>query len=81
MSTRPDREWVAALIEAAPDRCVWGSDWPHPPAHEVHRGPDVITPYRELSYTELVDNFIAALPSPDLTEKIMRDNAARLYGF
>jgi predicted TIM-barrel fold metal-dependent hydrolase len=81
MSTQPDREWLAALINAAPDRCVWGSDWPHPPAHEVHRGKDVITPYRELSYVELVDNFIAALPSADLAEKIMRDNAARLYGF
>ena len=66
MSTRPDREWLAALTKAAPDRCVWGSDWPHPPAHEVHRGRDLITPYRELSYTELVDNFIAALPSADL---------------
>ena len=22
--------FARALIEAAPDRCVWGSDWPHP---------------------------------------------------
>ena len=40
-STRgPTGAWLAALIAAAPDRCVWGSDWPHPPPHEEHRGAD-----------------------------------------
>jgi hypothetical protein len=34
-----------------------------------------------LSYETLVDEFVAALPSPDLAERIMRDNATRLYGF
>ena len=35
-SRRPARRgttwcrWRTRLIEAAPDRCVWGSDWPHP---------------------------------------------------
>jgi hypothetical protein len=37
LNTKPDREWLAALIAAAPDRCVWGSDWPHPPSHEQQR--------------------------------------------
>jgi predicted TIM-barrel fold metal-dependent hydrolase len=77
----PDREWVAALIKAAPRRCVWGSDWPHPPEHSEHRGAGVVSPYRALSYEGLVDEFIAALPSADLAERIMSDNAARLYDF
>ena len=38
LNTKPDREWLAALIAAAPGRCVWGSDWPHPPAHEQQKG-------------------------------------------
>jgi hypothetical protein len=38
-------------------------------------------PYRALSYEQLVDDFIAALPSRQLVEPIMTDNPARLYGF
>jgi predicted TIM-barrel fold metal-dependent hydrolase len=81
MSTRPDREWLMELYAVAPPRCVWGSDWPHPPEAGAHRGRDVVTPYRDLSYDKLVDDFIAALPSPGLAGQILRDNPARLYGF
>ena len=81
MSTRPDRDWVAELFAAAPPRCVWGSDWPHPPAADAHRGAASAAPYRNLSYDKLVEDFIAALPSPALADPIMRDNPARLYGF
>jgi predicted TIM-barrel fold metal-dependent hydrolase len=81
MSTRPDREWIAELYAAAPPRCVWGSDWPHPPAADQHQGGGTIVPYRELSYDRLVEDFIAALPSPALANQIMRDNPARLYEF
>ena len=80
-NTRPDREWLAALTAAAPGRCVWGSDWPHPPAHEQQNGASLEAPYRALSYETLVDDFLAALPSADLAERIMNENAARLYGF
>jgi predicted TIM-barrel fold metal-dependent hydrolase len=81
LNTTPDRAWIAALLAAAPDRCVWGSDWPHPAAYGAHRDPDQEMPYRPLSYQTLVDEFIAALPSGEFAERIMADNAARLYGF
>jgi predicted TIM-barrel fold metal-dependent hydrolase len=81
LSTRPDRAWLAAMLAAAPSRCVWGSDWPHPPPHEQQVGADVAVPYREISYARLADDFLAALPSPDFAEPIMTDNPARLYGF
>ena len=81
LNTRPDREWLAALIAAAPDRCVWGSDWPHPPSHEQQQGSSLEAPYRALSYEILVDDFLAALPSDNAAERIMRDNAERLYKF
>ena len=81
LNTRPDRDWLAALIATAPGRCVWGSDWPHPPAHEQHKGAALEAAYRALSYDELVDNFLAALPSAEFAERIMGDNAAVLYGF
>jgi len=81
LNTRPDRDWLAALTATAPGRCVWGSDWPHPPAHEQHKGAALEAAYRALSYDELVDNFLAALPSAEFAERIMGDNAAVLYGF
>jgi predicted TIM-barrel fold metal-dependent hydrolase len=81
LNTTPDREWLAALIAAAPDRCVWGSDWPHPPPHEQQKGASLEAPYRALSYETLVDDFLAALPSAGHAERIMRDNPERLYAF
>ena len=68
LNTKPDREWLAALIAAAPDRCVWGSDWPHPPPHEQQKGASLEAPYRALSYETLVDEFVAALPSSECAE-------------
>jgi predicted TIM-barrel fold metal-dependent hydrolase len=81
LNVKPDREWLAALVAAAPARCVWGSDWPHPAAYGQHRDPDREVPYRPLSYDTLVDEFMAALPSTELAERIMSDNATALYGF
>jgi predicted TIM-barrel fold metal-dependent hydrolase len=77
----PDREWIAAMLEAAPDRCVWGSDWPHPPHHNDQKGANLEAPYRPLSYQTLVDEFLAALPSQNFAERVMNDNPAQLYGF
>jgi D-galactarolactone isomerase len=81
LNTKPDREWLGALIDAAPDRCVWGSDWPHPPSHEQQKGALLEAPYRALSYETLVDEFLAALPSADVGERIMGASPERLYGF
>lgn len=69
------------IHSAAPERCVWGSDWPHTPAHDTHKSGEIAAAYRALSYETLVDDFIAALPSAKLADAIMRDNAVRLYGF
>jgi predicted TIM-barrel fold metal-dependent hydrolase len=77
----PDREWIAALLEAAPDRCVWGSDWPHPPHASDQKGANLEASYRPLSYATLIDEFLAALPSQNHAERVMRDNPERLYGF
>jgi predicted TIM-barrel fold metal-dependent hydrolase len=59
-----------ALIGAAAERCVWGTDWPHP----------------NLSGTvpddgELLDLLTEWAPSAALRHKILVDNPAALYGF
>jgi predicted TIM-barrel fold metal-dependent hydrolase len=58
-----------ALVEAAPDRVLWGTDWPHP---NVKWMPED---------AELVNLFPRMAPREDLQYKILVDNPARLYGF
>jgi 2-pyrone-4,6-dicarboxylate lactonase len=58
-----------ALVEAAPDRVLWGTDWPHP---NVKWMPDD---------SALVDLFPLMAPDPVLQRKILVENPARLYGF
>jgi predicted TIM-barrel fold metal-dependent hydrolase len=62
--------FARALIEAAPDRILWGTDWPHPNVgrHMPNDG-------------ELVDLFALMAPEPALQQKILVDNPARLYAF
>lgn len=59
-----------ALAAAAPDRCVWGSDWPHV-ANWDHM-PNV---------GELLDLFGEWITDEALRNRILADNAQRLYGF
>jgi predicted TIM-barrel fold metal-dependent hydrolase len=81
LNTRPDPAWLAAILERAKERCLWGSDWPHTPGHDAQHGPEVAGVYRPLPYKTVVDDFIAALGSDALSQMIMSDNPARLYGF
>ena len=57
------------LIEAAPDRILWGTDWPHPNVKWMPND------------GELVDLFAQMAPEPALQKKILVDNPARLYGW
>jgi len=58
------------LIEAAPDRCVWGSDWPHPLS--LKPPPD------EGALVELLYRFA---PDAATRQKILVDNPAQFFGF
>jgi predicted TIM-barrel fold metal-dependent hydrolase len=81
LATVPPREWLEAMLRVAPDRCVWGSDWPHTPPHGDHRGPQQIVPYRKIDYSRLLGDFVNALPDPSLAGRLLWENPARLYGF
>jgi predicted TIM-barrel fold metal-dependent hydrolase len=58
------------LIAAAPDRCIWGSDWPHP-----------LSTKQPPNDAELVE--LAARYAGDAAtlRKILVDNPARFFGF
>jgi predicted TIM-barrel fold metal-dependent hydrolase len=81
LATRPDPAWLTAILSAAADRCVWGSDWPHTPEHAAHKGGALISPYRQLNYVTVVDDFVASVGSAELSERVMSDNPARFYEF
>ena len=59
-----------ALIEAAPDRVVWASDWPHPVSKKQ--------PPNEADLLELLYRFA---PDQATLKKILVDNPAELFGF
>jgi predicted TIM-barrel fold metal-dependent hydrolase len=60
------------FIEIAPDRCVWGTDWPHPSLFDDTHMPDD---------GQLFDLLGEWAPTQELRRKILVDNPARLYGF
>jgi len=80
-ATHPPTGWLSALLRTAPDRCVWGSDWPHTPLDRDQKGPSESAPYRRIRYERLLGDFLAALPNQALAARILVDNPARLYGF
>jgi predicted TIM-barrel fold metal-dependent hydrolase len=61
--------FAKALIDNAPDRVIWGTDWPHPNVKVMPNDGD------------LVDLIPLFAPEPEFQQKILVDNPARLFGF
>ncbi len=61
-----------AMIAAAPDRCVWGTDWPHPSLFPPADMPDD---------GHLMDMLADWAPGDTQRRAILVDNPTRLYGF
>ena len=59
-----------ACMQAAPTRCVWGSDWPHV-AHWD----------RMMNVADLLDLLADWVPDPAAREQVLVHNPRRLYGF
>jgi predicted TIM-barrel fold metal-dependent hydrolase len=62
-----------AYVKAAPDRLVWGSDWPHP----SEQGKPAPLPDDAL----LFDLLAQWAPDEAVRNRILVDNPAKLYGF
>ncbi len=62
--------FARALIHAAPDQVIWGTDWPH-----------VMVTKPMPNDGDLCDLLEDWIPDEDLRARILVDNPARLYGF
>jgi predicted TIM-barrel fold metal-dependent hydrolase len=60
---------VQAFVSRYPDRCVWGTDWPHPQ----------MNPLPEAGL--LLDQFFDWVPDAATQHRILVDNPAKIYGF
>jgi predicted TIM-barrel fold metal-dependent hydrolase len=67
-----DRVAIAsALVTAAPERCVWGSNWPFPSSQPKAKPDPVLM-------LEIVKNWA---PDEKLRHRILVENPEALYGF
>jgi predicted TIM-barrel fold metal-dependent hydrolase len=86
--TNPRRRWretaplAAALIDAVPDRLVWGSDWPHTGGHD--RKPSArlkVEPFQRIDDRIALEQLALWAGSRTMLSRILVENPARLYGF
>jgi len=63
-------EVVSAIVEARPNRVIWGSNWPH-------GGIAVPMP----NDGDLLDFLLTAVPDEAIRKQLLSDNPARLYGW
>ncbi len=62
--------FARTLIEAAPDRVLWGTDWPHPNISKDMPNDG-----------ELVDLMLDFCETPELRQKLLVDNPLKLFDF
>jgi len=60
-----------AYVKAAPERLIWGSDWPHPSEKDNAKPDDAV----------LFDLMAQWAPAEAVRNRILVDNPAKLYGF
>lgn len=61
---------VQRMVDIAPDRLLWGTDWPHPSAHAQMPNDG-----------DLVNLLARWVPDPGVRRTILLDNPSRLYRF
>ena len=68
----PDATKIAqTFVKAAPERCVWGSDWPHPTMPDNNKPDDSV----------LFDLLLVWAPDEATRNRILVTNPEVLYGF
>lgn len=70
------------LIETAPDRLIWASDWPHTGSSSDRSGDlHQIEPFRQIDEGSVLDLLHGWMPNAAVYRKVLVENPARLYDF
>ncbi len=64
--------FARAVIDVAPDRVIWGTDWPHS---------NIFAPGETPNDGDLINLLLDFVPDEDIRRKILVENPAELYGF
>jgi predicted TIM-barrel fold metal-dependent hydrolase len=64
--------YVQALAAVAPDRLIWGTDWPHG---------NIFAPNAIPNDGDLIDLLPVLMPDAAVRQKVLVENPARLFGF
>jgi predicted TIM-barrel fold metal-dependent hydrolase len=72
-----------ALIQAAPEQAIWGSDWPHTGGanRPLNYNPKDIELFRQEDDGRNLGLLKDWAPSPEIRQKILVDNPGRLFNF
>ena len=74
--------FAIVLIEANPDRIIWGTDWPHPDSTlRTDIKPIEVRPLYQIDDGRLLNQLAVWAPDAAIRKKILVDNPTRLYGF
>ena len=69
-----------ALVEANPQRVLWGSSWPHPGSSAGRKNTD-LPPNREIDDGLVLNLLPVWVPDAATRRTILVDNPAQLYGW
>jgi predicted TIM-barrel fold metal-dependent hydrolase len=70
---------IRALVEANPERAVWGTDWPHIGPHKAGAPERVV--YMGHDNRALLRLLGLAVADQAVIRQVLVDNPAKLYGF
>lgn len=74
--------FARALIADNPERCVWGSDWPHPGgAKRAGASRDEVEPFQPIDDGAALDRLASWCGDAATLARVLVDNPARLYEF